>query len=114
MKFNKLLETKYRELFEQVPPQDLNIPAPEAPVAAPAPAAAVPSAEPPQQKPLTPEGEVFLINLIRKALFMNPDDLGLKTIKELPEVNAKNASEILDKIVKLMQVEAIDLDVNTK
>ena len=113
MKFNKLLETKYRELFEQVPPQDLNIPAPEAPVAALA-AAAMPPAEPPQQKPLTSEGEVFLINLIRKALFMNPDDLGLKTIKDLPEVNSKNASEVLDKIVKLMQVEAIDLDVKTR
>jgi len=113
MKFNKLLETKYRELFEQVPPQDLNIPAPEAPVAAPA-AAAMPPAEPPEQKPLTSEGEVFLINLIRKALFMNPDDLGLKTIKDLPEVNSKNASEVLDKIVKLMQVEAIDLDVKTR
>jgi len=113
MRFNKLLETKYRNLFEQVPMQDMNVPAPEAPAQQQVPTT-TPGLEAPQQKALTPEGEVFLINLIRKALFLNPDDLGLKTIKDLPEVNEKNASEVLDKIVKLMQVEAINLDVNTK
>lgn len=115
MKFVELVDSRLKSLLEQTPIQpDITVPAPmasapEAPVA-PVPQ---PSDQPPAQKSLTPEGEVFLINLIRKALFMNPDDLGLNALKNLPEVNEKNASDVLKQIIKLMQIEAIDLDVDT-
>jgi len=79
------------------------------PQAQPAPA----PEEQPATKPLTPEGEVFLINLLRKALFMNPDDLELKSLKDLPDTNEKNASDVLNRIVRIMQVDSINLDVNT-
>jgi hypothetical protein len=109
MKFTDLIDTRLKTLLEQTPvPADFTAPAP----AAPAPIQA-PAAEVPVQKALTPEGEVFLINLIKKALFMNPDDLGLNVLKNLPEINEKNASDVLKQIIKLMQIEAIDLDVNT-
>jgi hypothetical protein len=118
MKFDCLIKQKYEQLFEQAPGQDFSMPAPEAPAPAPVPAQNPDTTSVPQeQKPLTPEGEVFLIKLIKKALFLNPDDLELKTLKDLPEVDEKNASDVLSKIIKLMQVDAIDLDVsasNTK
>lgn len=115
MKFVDLVDSKLKSLLEQTPIQaDFNAPAPAAPVPAPVmPAAPVAPEQPAEQKSLTPEGEVFLINLIKKALFMNPDDLGLNALKNLPEVNEKNASDVLKQIIKLMQIEAIDLDVNT-
>lgn len=113
MKFADLVDSKLKSLLEQTPIQpDFNAPAPAAPAPV-MPAAPVASEQPAEQKSLTPEGEVFLINLIKKALFMNPDDLGLNALKNLPEVNEKNASDVLKQIIKLMQIEAIDLDVNT-
>ena len=113
MKFVDLVDSKLKSLLEQTPIQaDFNAPAPAAPAPV-MPAAPVAPEQPVEQKSLTPEGEVFLINLIKKALFMNPDDLGLNALKNLPEVNEKNASDVLKQIIKLMQIEAIDLDVNT-
>lgn len=114
MKFADLVDTRLKSLLEQTPvPADFTAPAPAAPAPVAAAPVQAPAAEVPEQKSLTPEGEVFLINLIRKALFLNPDDIELNTIKNLPEVNEKNASEVLKQIIKLMQIEAIDIDVNT-
>jgi hypothetical protein len=112
MRFNDLIATKFGNLLEQTPVQpEINVPAAEAPVAAPQ---AVPTAqvEPQQQKPLTPEGEVFIINLLRKALFMNPGDVELKVLKDLPDTDEKNASDILNKIIKIMQIDAVNIDVD--
>ena len=111
MRFEDLVNKKFEALLEQGPDTvpEVNMPAQE-PVAAPQPEA---QAQPAEPKPLTPEGEVFLINLLRKALFMNPDDLELKSLKDLPETNERNASDILNTIVKMMQVDSINLDVNT-
>lgn len=117
MKFASLIDTRLKNLLEQTPIQpEFTAPAPAAPApeaAAPIPTAPQQAEQPAEQKALTPEGEVFLINLLRKALFMNPDDLGLNALKNLPEVNEKNASDVLKQIIKLMQIESIDLDVNT-
>ena len=114
MRFNDLIAAKFGNLLEQTPVQpEINVPAAEAPVAAPQ-VVPEPQVEPQQQKPLTPEGEVFLINLLRKALFMNPDDIELKVLKDLPDTDEKNASDVLNKIIKLMQMDAVNLDVNTQ
>jgi hypothetical protein len=45
---------------------------------------------------------------------MNPDDIELKVLKDLPDTDEKNASEVLSKIIKLMQMDAVNLDVNTQ
>jgi len=114
MKFLELIEKKYSELNEQVPgevpPVDpmAQIPPPPVP---PAPEAAPAAA--PEQKPLTPEGEVFLVRLLRKALFMNPGDLDEKVLKDLPEVNETNASDVLNSIVEIMKKYSNTIDVVT-
>ena len=111
MRFESLVGKKFEALLELAPDA-----VPEVNMLAQEPAAADQAAQPaqaPQPKPLTPEGEVFLINLLRKALFMNPGDLELKSLKDLPETNEKNASDILNTIVRMMQVDSINLDVDT-
>ena len=117
MKFQDLLNKKFLELNEQVPgempPVDPSalIPPPPGPEAqAPVPEAPAPA---PEQKPLTPEGEVFLVRLLRKALFMNPGDLDEKTLKDLPEVNETNASDVLTSIVDIMKKYSNSIDVIT-
>lgn len=120
MKFEDLVKKKFESLLEQTPGAvpEVIMPAQDPVVAQqlqaqPTPAPAPAPEEQSTTKPLTPEGEVFLINLLRKALFMNPDDLELKSIKDLPDTNEKNASDVLDRIVKIMQIDSINLDVNT-
>jgi|GEM_PF-3236111 len=115
MKFISILEKKYKELNEQVPgevpgqPVDLGIPS-----ASPLPTPAAPEPAPAsEQKPLTPEGEVFLVRLLRKALFMNPGDVDEKALKDLPEVNETNASDVLTSIVDIMKKYSNSIDVIT-
>ena len=116
MKFLNLINKKYQELNEQgpgeMPPVDpaAQIPPLPEPVAPEAPPDAVAA---PEQKPLTPEGEVFLVRLLRKALFMNPGDLDEKTLKDLPEVNETNASDVLTSIVDIMKKYSNSIDVIT-
>lgn len=121
MRFQHLLNKKFQELLEQVPGQALNIPLPNAgdpnaPVAPipgqPLPAAPAGGQESP--KTLTPEGEVFLVRLLRKALFMNPGDLDEKALKDLPDVNENNASDVLNAIVAVMKKYSDTIDVDTE
>ena len=113
MKFYNLLKQKYVDLQEQVP-ADLNGLPPEAmPGAMPAEPVTPPGME--QEKlPLTSEGEVFLVRLLRKALFMNPGDIDEKSLKDLPEINEKNASEVLNSIINIMKKYSNTIDVETE
>lgn len=118
MKFNNLINKRFKELLEQGPAGDATFTAP-APVTAPEPTlmpttGAVAPNEEPEKKPLTAEGEVFLVRLLKKALFLNPDDLDEKALKDLPEVDEKNASDILSKIVQVMNNYSSSLDVNVE
>lgn len=120
MKFLDLVNTKLKTLSEQVPGE---IPAgvppvdpaaggaiPQAPVQAPA-AEPTPTETP---SPLTSEGEVFLVRLLKKALFMNPGDLDEKALKDLPEINETNASQVLTSIVDIMKKYSNTIDVDTE
>ncbi|NBO99123.1 MAG: hypothetical protein EBU90_03215 [Proteobacteria bacterium] len=116
MKFLNLINNKFKELNEQVPgevpglgPTDPMAPAP-APVPPPA-AGPAPEAGP---KPLSPEGEVFLVRLLKKALFLNPGDIDEKMLKDLPEINETNASEVLNSIVEIMKKYSNSIDVDTE
>lgn len=114
MKFLDLVNKKYQELNEQVPGEVL----PGVPPAADLGAAAAPVPVAPEtvetSKPLTAEGEVFLVRLLRKALFMNPGDLDEKLLKDLPEINETNATEALNSIVEIMKKYSNTIDVNTE
>jgi len=115
MKFLDILNKKLIELNEQVPQEVLpGVPAADPTMAPPPP---VPVPEPEVQegpKPLTAEGEVFLVRLLKKALFMNPGDLDEKALKDLPEINETNASQVLTSIVDIMKKYSNSIDVNTE
>lgn len=121
MKFLDIVNGKLKTINEQMPgemppmaPADPNAAAAmmggAAPVPAPAPEAA-PDQEP---TPLTAEGEVFLVRLLKKALFMNPGDLDEKSLKDLPEINETNASQVLSSIVDIMKKYSNTIDVETQ
>lgn len=114
MRFEQLIEDRIKALVEQTPqPVELQVPD-QAATQAPA-ASQLPTAGGTEQQPasLTSEGEVFLVRLLKKALFMNPDDLDEKSLKDLPEINETNANEILNKIVAIMKNYSAQLDVET-
>jgi hypothetical protein len=114
MKFLEIINKKLAEINEQGPQEQM----PSAdPAAAPLPATPpVPTEQPADsdQNPLTSEGEVFLVRLLRKALFMNPGDLDEKALKDLPEINETNASQVLTSIVDIMKKYSNSIDVNTE
>ncbi|NBW58654.1 hypothetical protein EBR43_12935, partial [bacterium] len=67
MKFLDIVQSRFKTIQEQTPGEAPVLPV--NPAAAPAP---VPGPEQTTPTPLSPEGEVFLVRLLRKALFMNP------------------------------------------
>lgn len=115
MKFNDLIDRRFKELLEQGPAGDETFTAPgPVSVSEPTqmPAAGISTSPEQEKKPLTSEGEIFLVRLLKKALFLNPDDLDEKALKDLPEIDEKNASDILTKIVQIMNNYSSSLDVN--
>jgi hypothetical protein len=111
VKFTKALENAYL-LFEQEPP-----------TASALPDAAMPQGEEPGvQKPgpdngperekFTPEGKVMLVRLLLKAFVVSPSAEDASEISKLEDVNANNASEILQKLTSLMR-KYTELDINT-
>lgn len=114
MKFTDLVNKKLKSLHEQVPGE--MAPAPFDPASMPSavPAAPVPTPEPVEtQKPLSPEGEVFLVRLLRKALFMNPGDIDEKVLKDLPEINETNAADVLTQIINIMKKYSSSIDIES-
>lgn len=120
MKFCNILKEKYIELNEQVPADLTAMQAPVGQPAVPPPVAAVPqqanipSGLEQETSPLTSEGEVFLVRLLKKALFMNPGDIDEKALKDLPEINENNAAEVLSSIINIMKKYSNTIDVETE
>lgn len=119
MKFLEIVNNKLQTLSEQVPgemppvdPAAAGGAIPQAPI--PASTAAVEPAPAEGATPLTSEGEVFLVRLLKKALFMNPGDLDEKSLKDLPEINETNASQVLTSIVDIMKKYSNSIDVETE
>lgn len=63
---------------------------------------AAPAGEPAAQ-PLSSEGEVMLVRLMKKALVLKPDDADTDSIVEMPEVNAQNAKQVLERLIALIR-----------
>ena len=116
MRFVELLNKKFAELQEQGPQEQIpGVPAVPDATIPPTPVAPGPAAQPAEgPAPLTAEGEVFLVRLLKKALFMNPGDLDEKALKDLPEINETNASQVLTSIVDIMKKYSNSIDVNTE
>jgi len=107
-KFHALLNKAYREIIteqEQPPVQPAapeNVPTPEQ--SAPTPIPEVPQQPEGPVEPLTSEGETVLVRLLAKSLLINITDHADEiSIKEMDEINAKNAQEILKKLVAIVR-----------
>ena len=108
---------KFLKAYNKVLEQDETegLPAEEPPVEEPAaeePPAEEPAAEPEIQK-LSPEGEVLLIRLIKKALVTEIEPSDIDTLSELSDINEVNAKASLEKLINIMKKYSQDIDVET-
>tara|TARA_R110001592_G_scaffold197979_3_gene446085 strand:+ start:461 stop:769 length:309 start_codon:yes stop_codon:yes gene_type:complete len=75
---------------------------------------AEPVAEPePEVQQLSPEGEVLLIRLIKKALVTKIDSSDVDTLSELSDINEINAKSSLEQLINIMKKYSRDIDVAT-
>ena len=111
-KFDNLVNNVYSRILleqdQQAIPQNggpVQPGAAQAAPAAPAPAAPPPAPEPPAEpEKITPEGKLFLVDLIRKALAISPDSLSPeeKSVFSDSEIQSDNVEEILNKLQQII------------
>jgi len=113
-KFFNLINNKYKVINEQfpVPPGLPGMPPMQQqdPAGPPAPEAPPQPELEPEVKQLTPEGEVELIRLIRKALVVNPEEGTIPPEILDEEINEENGREILIKLKQFISTYADDPD----
>jgi hypothetical protein len=77
----------------------------------------VPPVEPPAPEPeatqLSPEGEVLLVRLIKKALVTEIEPSDIDEISILADINETNAKESLTALINIMKKYSQDIDVET-
>lgn len=73
-------------------------------------------AEQPAEQPtkLSPEGEVLLIRLLKKAFVIEPKPEDIEAISEFDDINESNARDSLQKIIGLMKKYSTDIDIEIK
>ena len=94
--YNAILEQD-----EELPPEEVQ----PAPVEEPAPE--------PEVETLSPESEVLLVRLIKKALVTEIDANDVDSINELADINEVNAKSSLQMLINIMKKYSQDIDVNT-
>ncbi len=67
----------------------------------------------PEVEQLSPEGEVLLVRLIKKALVTKIDPNDVDSINELADINEVNAKSSLQMLINIMKKYSQDIDVNT-
>jgi len=97
--YNKVLE---QDETEDLPTDD---PPVDEPVDQPAPE--------PETQQLSPEGEVLLVRLIKKALVTKIEPSDIDTLSELSDINEVNAKASLEKLINIMKKYSQDIDVAT-
>lgn len=70
-----------------------------------------PEEQPAEPQKLSPEGEVLLIRLLKKAFVIQPKPEDIEQMTELDDINESNARESLQKIIGLMKKYSTDIDV---
>ena len=95
--YNKVLEQDETELPTELPVEE--------PAGAPAPE--------PEVKQLSPEGEVLLIRLIKKALVTKIEPSDVEALADFSDINEVNAKESLQKLINMMKKYSQDIDVAT-
>lgn len=117
MKFLERLEQLQRGLLiekEQapLPPGTAeNAPTPQE-VQSQQPAEAPPTEAPPAEAPkeLSPESEVMLVRLLKKAFVVSPQPEDIEQIDDMNDINESNARECLTKIINLIKKYSTDVD----
>ncbi len=96
-KFFKIYNTIVEQ--DEVPVEE--VPAEELPV------------EEPQIETLSPESEVLLVRLLKKALVteINPEDVD--TVSALNDINEVNAKDTLTMLINVMKKYSTDIDIET-
>ena len=110
-RFHQLLNRAYREIITEqdqppIPPTEAAPPAPETPTpeqAAPTPIPDAPENEEPKEI-LSPEGMVFLVRLLPKALMIDTLDTTEEAmLADIGDIDEYNAKDILKKIIPIIQ-----------
>jgi hypothetical protein len=104
-KFIQIIEQHSKFLAEQdVPPP---------PESGSSPADTLPPEEETNTNPDVPAGIATMGNLLKKALTMNISDDDRYKISQLPEINEKNADEIINKLLTIMKTYSADIDIDS-
>jgi hypothetical protein len=106
-RFHNLLNRAYREIIteQEQPPIPEQPPVPDQ--AAPTPVPEIPDA----QRPLSPEGLVFLVRLLPKALMIDTlEEREQSMLADIGEINENNAREVLKKIIPIIEKYAPSTD----
>jgi hypothetical protein len=69
--------------------------------------------EEPQIETLSPESEVLLIRLLKKALVIEIGPEDVDTISSLSDINEVNAKKTLTKLIAVMKKYTPDIDIET-
>ena len=104
----KFLE-QYNTILEQ---DEAELPA-EVPVEEPVTPPVEPQAPEPEVTQLSPEGEVLLVRLIKKALVTEIEPSDIEEISILADINETNAKESLTTLINIMKKYSQDIDVAT-
>lgn len=101
--YNAILEQDEELPPEEVPPEE--VPPEEIPAEEPAPE--------PEVEQLSPESEVLLVRLIKKALVTEIDPNDVDSINELSDINEVNAKSSLQMLINIMKKYSQDIDIST-
>jgi len=110
MKFLQIIEQFEKELVNEMdnPPPN---PAPE-----PGGSADMPPADPASQTPDQvdePAGIATMGTLLKKALTLKLSDEDRYKVSQLPQIDEKNASEVINQLIAIMKSYSVDTDINT-
>ena len=100
---------RFLKLYDTILEQD------DAPIEEP-PAEEPPAEEPPtaapEVAPLSPESEVLLVRLLKKAIVTKIEAEDVDTISNLEDINEINAKSTLSMLIKIMQKYSTDIDID--
>ena len=105
-KFHSLLNKAYREIITEQDQPEIKAPdiaQPDQAAPTPAPETPEPTTQQPKE-PMSPEGMVFLIRLIKKALMieeLEPDEE--KIIADMGNIDESSAKEAIEKLMPIIQ-----------
>ena len=104
---------KFLKIYNIITEQD-DVPAEEVPVEGELPAEELPVEEPEAEvETLSPESEVLLVRLLKKALVTEIDPEDVDTIASLNDINEVNGKDTLTMLIAVMKKYSTDIDIET-